>query len=285
MLPVRRTHCSECGVSLEPAVVRFDTTCGSVSCRLGHQISRSVDAATSEVHQRLRREREAEEADFAAKEQALSEVRARDASADSGDVLLAPVPGLEEPLVPLHPERAQRFLEHLAAILDEAMAIPDEDSVDARPPEQAGFHGMAPTEAAPGDLESTACSLCRGSCCQRGGTQAFHDLESVRRVVRGRPGRSREELLGEFESYLPERSIAGSCVFHTETGCAQPRALRSATCNRYRCPSLRRLLILAESGSYDRAVVGSFVGERLREASSIGLGGTPQRRDTSGSDW
>ena len=37
---------------------------------------------------------------------------------------------------------------------------------------------------------------------------------------------------------IPETSYEASCVYHTETGCVLPRAIRSSTFNEFKCTGL-----------------------------------------------
>ncbi|HEY5315761.1 MAG TPA: hypothetical protein VIK18_24745 [Pirellulales bacterium] len=87
-----------------------------------------------------------------------------------------------------------------------------------------------------------ACALCQGRCCQNGAEHAWLQVATIRRVLAERPELRPRHVLDEYLSYLPSKTYAGSCVYHTATGCALPRSLRSDTCNNYLCDGLSELL-------------------------------------------
>jgi len=45
--------------------------------------------------------------------------------------------------------------------------------------------------------------------------------------------------LASYLDWVPEESMQGSCIYHTDKGCALPRPLRSDICNAYFCDAVR----------------------------------------------
>ncbi|OED36573.1 hypothetical protein AB833_26620 [Chromatiales bacterium (ex Bugula neritina AB1)] len=70
------------------------------------------------------------------------------------------------------------------------------------------------------------------------------------------PGMTTDDILATYLSFVPTRSIAGSCINHAEQGCAVPRNWRSDTCNLFYCPEVKRYSQAVEkSGAPDLVVV------------------------------
>lgn len=102
-----------------------------------------------------------------------------------------------------------------------------------------------PLPASARALVATACATCRGHCCKTGSTHAWLTAEDLERIAQAHPEQTRDGLQGRYLSQLPARSVSGSCVFHTATGCALEPALRSHTCHRYLCEEVVEMVQLA----------------------------------------
>jgi len=159
------------------------------------------------------------------------DLRAAHGSAIPERILRARLPANEQPIVPLREERRAVFAENISAALDRAMSDPD------RP-----FPETTETPADQGPLIRASCTACRGSCCSYGGDRAYLYPDHFRRLLRDHPGKSREEILSEYRSHLPPAVYDGSCVYHTDSGCALPRSMRSNLCNTFLCGDLEDLL-------------------------------------------
>lgn len=85
------------------------------------------------------------------------------------------------------------------------------------------------------------CTACAGGCCTKGGDVAYLTADTMRRVRTSFPDLSSEDVLRSYLELLPSESMEGSCIYHTQRGCALPRDLRSDTCNQYACEALRAL--------------------------------------------
>ncbi len=177
------------------------------------------------------------------------------ASADA-DTPLGIVPLQERALTRLPAPTRARFLTRLAGRLDEAFMAPS----------------VVPAQESDEDTRSTStesilargCAMCRGACCTRGSDHAFLGADSLARVRCVHPAHNAESLLATYSVHLPTEHFADSCVYHAESGCALPRALRSNTCNRYRCGGLTELRRALESSGHPLAFIGASDNESLR---------------------
>lgn len=93
----------------------------------------------------------------------------------------------------------------------------------------------------PSSFERTACSICSGGCCGIGEEHAFLKKETIFYYMSGHPDQTPAQVQALYMRYLPEASFENSCVYHTQTGCALPRDMRSHVCNNYLCDSLIKL--------------------------------------------
>jgi hypothetical protein len=115
----------------------------------------------------------------------------------------------------------------------------------------------SPSESSPSlDLE-TICAKCRGHCCRKGGDHGFISPRTLRRVLAADPTLDADALIDVYLSHVPPRSYAGSCIYHSASGCALPRALRSEVCNAYFCKGLETIIESAAQHP-ERAIVGVF---------------------------
>ncbi len=89
-------------------------------------------------------------------------------------------------------------------------------------------------------LLAAVCAVCRGFCCLYGGARhAFIDARTLADFRARHPEMFDEEAAAAYLGYLPLRTYEDSCVYHTEAGCALPRAMRARICNAYECRGLR----------------------------------------------
>jgi len=183
-------------------------------------------------------------------------------------------------------ERREAFLEGLRARLDAVFtdAVRDDNAAmselaraamdDAVPP--AGLMATAEIDRR-GAILGAACGTCRGECCTAGGTHAFLRADSLMRVraflARDAGEIAASTIVAEYTQYLPERHYRGSCVYHTPTGCALPRALRSNLCNRYLCGGLTQLSRALDATGGDSAYVAAADSVHLRRVALLGPAG------------
>lgn len=74
-----------------------------------------------------------------------------------------------------------------------------------------------------------------------GGEHAYLGSPDLRRFWSTRPHASGQEIVEAYLGALPERSYAGSCVFHAASGCTLPRDMRAELCNVFLCDDARAL--------------------------------------------
>ncbi len=111
--------------------------------------------------------------------------------------------------------------------------------------EEIDFSATAAATTTPADVSDVsrdACGTCRGFCCAWGGTHAFLGKTTLARIATERSITNHTELATLYFDLLPERSYSGSCVFHTQRGCALPRDLRADICNSFVCGGLQAYL-------------------------------------------
>lgn len=85
------------------------------------------------------------------------------------------------------------------------------------------------------------CTTCRGACCKAGETHAFLTRAVLSRVKAEHRVATDASLLESYLDRVPKLAREGSCIYHGAQGCALPRSMRSATCNRYLCYPLKQL--------------------------------------------
>jgi hypothetical protein len=181
----------------------------------------------------------------------------------------------------------EAFLDRLRARLAAVFAHPVRDDTagmsgearaameDAAPPETPVSGQGAP--AGRDTVLGLACSTCRGECCTAGGTHAFLREDSLVRVraFLSRDGATVDagQLEATYARYLPARHYRGSCVYHTPTGCALPRTLRSNLCNRYLCGGLTQLSRALDASGGDAAYVAAADSVHLRRVARLSIDG------------
>jgi hypothetical protein len=160
------------------------------------------------------------------------------------------------------PERRRRlFRDHLNRLLGEATALGPAPST-AQQEAPGGDRSPAGLE----DALHGACTLCRGSCCGRGGNHAYLTVETLRRSLSRHPRPRPRELFAAYLSYVGARTYKGSCLFHQAGGCSLPRELRSDTCNRYYCEGLTEFRQQVADGHPARAFFATTSGDIVRDA-------------------
>jgi hypothetical protein len=73
-----------------------------------------------------------------------------------------------------------------------------------------------------------------------GADHGFIDRTVLQRQRAVLPDIDPRRLLALYVQRIPERTCAGSCIFHGESGCALPRAMRSDVCESHVCSDMRR---------------------------------------------
>ncbi len=184
------------------------------------------------------------------------------------------VPANTRECEPLPPTSRTLFLDRLSMLLTSAYATANEDESGSPPHREIAITGSRAD-----DVVSTlgnACATCRGQCCTAGGNHAFLRGENLTRLRNEHPEETADSLLARYAAHLPERHYRDSCVYHTVSGCALPRTLRSDLCNRYICGGLTQLTrALALSGSTTAYIGAADTGQLLRLAVVTAAGAAP----------
>jgi hypothetical protein len=147
------------------------------------------------------------------------------------DPLLLTVPRYRGRPAPLPGERRRAFVRFLRRLIQEALTDPPGR------PSRAGRINPGPEMR---QIAAAGCAACGGHCCSRGGTHAYLDHNSIRRVARAHPTLRAHGLAMLYVHRLPDAPLDGSCVFHRPDGCVLPRALRADLCNAFYCTPLVR---------------------------------------------
>ncbi len=190
---------------------------------------------------------------------------------------------------PLPDESRDAFLERLRARLATTFVDAARDDTapmsgearaameDAAPPQRFGNAPVDDAQTTRDALLGAACATCRGECCTAGGTHAFLRPDSLVRVraYLSRDGATvdAQQIEAEYARHLPVRHYRGSCVYHTPTGCALPRTLRSNLCNRYLCGGLTQLSRALDASGGDSAYVAAADSVHLRRVARLGPDG------------
>src|SRR5690606_36272427 len=172
---------------------------------------------------------------------AAAEVEAAAAGIGAGgEALCATLPWQAKPFAPQDPDRRDAFEAHLRKIVEAAFGSPVPDAEE---------DGRAAIEAEETPVLATACGVCRGGGCDRGGTTGMLEGAEIARWRKREPELTPEEAIAAYLGALPEEAVAGSCVYLGTAGCALPRAMRANWCNRFQCRERASLQAeLAEAG-------------------------------------
>jgi hypothetical protein len=242
-------------VSLAAAV---DVVCGSPHCRMAMlrraHVSPEAFRLLLEVHRRQRREQQRlneRNAREALEHESIREAVNRHECLPASHYPVVVLPAAPHGLELLSHERRQRYREHLAGIIAEAVAGEDTDA-QAVPASTGTAADLIP-------LAESLCTLCRGACCSMGGEKAYLNPSTIRRFMRLRPEVAADRVAEEYLDRLPDQTVAGSCINHTATGCSLSREMRADTCNAYYCTSLRGWQARCASGE---TPLGAFVIQR-----------------------
>lgn len=225
----------------------------------------------------------AQAAEFAAHD----EERSLGSAAEPRSLPVIMLPANTRNTEPLPADCREAFLEGLRARLDAVFtdAVRDDTAAmselaraamnDAVPP--ASLTATEDIDDQRGAILGAACGTCRGECCTAGGTHAFLRADSLVRVraflARDAVEIAASTIVAEYTHYLPERHYRGSCVYHTPSGCALPRTLRSNLCNRYLCGGLTQLARALDATGGKSAYVAAADSVHLRRVALLGPGG------------
>jgi hypothetical protein len=183
-----------------------------------------------------------------------SRMRRRNFKTADDDSLPVMVPRNDKAAVPISSERIRRLRKHLVVVLRQLRTMKNfEYVVSPLRPEPEGFEGH---------VARSACSLCKGSCCENGKDHAFLDEGTLARVRRARSALNGHAVLRLYLEQVPEVGYKDSCIFHGKQGCALDRSLRSDVCNSYFCGGLQVYMTGGDTVTPTMIIAG--VGEKMR---------------------
>lgn len=248
-----RKQCGCCGEELNAHQAVSSGVCDKLRCQ-----DWKIEQAGTELLQRQREE--LRNRLFHEAGAAIEDIATR-LEADPEQTLRIVLPWQAKPIAPQDPRRRAAFQDHLRQIVDEAFCKPPSDAEDA---------GRARSESAEAPVLSTACAICAGQCCDRGGTTAMLTAVDIARWRGREPEATSEQAIGAYASHLPAESIAGSCVYLGRDGCALPRPMRADWCNRFQCRQRAVLADRVDSEDTPSVLMVAYDRDRRRSAA---LGG------------
>lgn len=210
-------HCTICRGQVSKKQWRQHRTCQNIQCRYAHRAKMRV--AEKEA---LRKESEHRRRRLATAMCAVRELSDTDITPDQ----LYLLPSNDHAFGNLPEKRRRAFRDHLLRQIGIATSMP------------AGPDVADLSQSAPNPLNAAACATCRGGCCTGGNTEAYVTSETIRRFMNAHTEMRPRDVLAMYLSRLPHRSYRDSCVFHTTSGCALSREMRSNTCNDFQCDYL-----------------------------------------------
>lgn len=160
------------------------------------------------------------------------------AQADAYPVVV--VPWRTQQLVSQDDGRRREFRDFLLDLLKQIAASESQPLPDGALGAAQATQPSMPAEGAVDRLLASVCAVCRGFCCFYGGTRhAFLDADALAAFRWRNPGLDDAAVAKAYLDFLPEQHCAGSCLYHTDSGCNLPRAMRARICNAYECSGLK----------------------------------------------
>ncbi len=234
-------HCRYCQVLTihrEPHAEGLQWNCRGVCCLMLRAIERDRIERRIELERKsaLLEAAKAWKAELLNADETASSIfnLAADEAADIESYQVVVVPFLNALVGIPDPERIQAFKHRLEELINAAFTQPEQ--LSDTPVALKSLPALASASEAP--VFANACSSCRGKCCTQGEGHAFLSISTIRRVMRAMPTATAAEIHARYSCYLPQRSVVGSCEFHTDRGCNLPPEMRADMCNHYICPSL-----------------------------------------------
>ena len=224
-------HCLWCNAPLTPHQTVTTRCCGAQKCERERtaEIARSQTARRAQEHEdlksRLTKAHAAQIGSLAA---------AHDIPDDTLRIMVTPFNS--GTLVDLPKERREELKAHLIEVAAEGFAIEDPET-QSWPTQRAA--AVLPEPA----VADAGCITCQGGCCRPGGPSwGFIGKDEVCRYRLANPDAVEEDFVDYYLNHAPEKSISGSCIFHTQTGCTMSREDRSTLCNTFLCRGIKTML-------------------------------------------
>lgn len=209
--------------------------------------------STRQAEERAIAKREAFRAQIKRTEQLRNELAEFHGLPNAGSHTPVAIAYFRDDLKPLPAHRREELRSHLASQVEAFKERPPVDGESGdNPPAANPWPDVGPEGER---LTGRVCAHCRGYCCQQGGTHAFVSADTIGSLLERRPEVEVDQVVDEYLNQLPETSYDGSCVFHSETGCALPHDMRAATCGLFYCWGQQELRAALEQGAAPLAFV------------------------------
>ena len=221
------SHCAFCGDPLPLAQAMLSTICRKSSC-LARRDHKKIEAHRQRKRQACDRLTDR-----------IFDRMAERYHAGADGVARVRVPVNTQSITMLSEKRKRRFRDHLQKMISNAFAGLLAGNSFGPIYRQPTKHTMTAEQQS---KLGAGCTTCRGYCCQAGQDHAFIDESVIQRFVRANPGIRPRQVLAAYLSRLGWRTYDASCLYHGDTGCTLPRAMRSNTCNNFQCEQLEALL-------------------------------------------
>lgn len=174
--------------------------------------------------------------------------------------MVATAPFREARLKRQDTEVLAEFETHITTLARQAI---DQTLDSAEPPAIAAEDGAAVPEP---ELQAL-CAACQGHCCSTGVYRnAFIDLATMAKSHAEMPEATDRDLVRAYLGRIPTEHVAGSCIYHGPEGCNLPRAMRSDTCNRFKCAAARSMLRPVKDHAPDSVLCVAGHGKDFRKA-------------------
>lgn len=160
---------------------------------------------------------------------------------------LSKVPDGSLPSSQLPEDRKTKFAEHIRNALQGALSM-IADPVASRSVLVEYSHRDHESETKPILPVINGCTTCQGFCCRNGGETAFLSAGQFAWQLLSDPTLTIEAIEGWYLGRLPEMSMEGSCVYHTQQGCSLSRLQRASICNDFHCWEMQGVLAAHQEG-------------------------------------
>ncbi len=218
-LPAER-KCKSCGRPMNPVEMKLGS-CSEPTCRTAVVLEQVREA------NRLRQIEQVRRLELA--EQSRQKAAIALGLADPERYTLVVIPAIEPRYVPIPEHRRAEFVENLRRSV----------TASEKPGKILDGEPIAEVSAEVGAVLGQSCGMCLGKCCGYGGNHAYLQPETIRRFRTLNPQLTSEQIVDAYLAHLVGPTVAGSCIFHHDGGCALTREMRSDTCNRHFCRGLK----------------------------------------------
>ena len=245
MIESNKNECSVCGKPVKLKIHAASGICNDWRCRQQVKLKQRIQRRGESLQRNL--------------ERATNLLKRSDPTeSDRGGFRPVIIPANERRLINQPRRRRYRFTKRLLRLFDRMDSIESEELAN-----DARVESTTDDDSELLPIYGAACGTCGGRCCRLGGTHAFLDREAVKRTMKALDTLDPIEVVAAYVQRLPEKAFAGSCVFHSESGCTLDREMRSNTCNNTLCAGLVELRNRVELDGETRFFLAAANDERI----------------------